>query len=462
MTPSWLIDRRTVLRGAGNVAIALPFLQAMQPPRKAYAAAPPRFVVFYTPGGTVIEAWRPQGTTTNYTFGSILQPLEGVKQHITVVDGVELKVAKEGFGHPHTRGMAGVLTGQPTNEGPYETCGGKAGFANGPSVDQVIANKISADRKFKSLQVAVRWPTFFYGGARVSPTNVLCYEGANRPLPPETDPRALWDRLFKDLGTTGSNVSADKARRTSILDTVKGSYTRLSQKVGTEDRAKLDAHLAKIREVEMSLAAVTGMASAACSSKFGGDLDGAFTSAAKEDTCDGCVEAPKDTLIPRTGKILMDLVAMALACDLTRVATVQWMDSASNNSFPWLGLTDTHHGYQHDRGYQPDGIVKIDNWYAQQFRYFVDKLLELKEGDTSLLASTGVFWCKEISHPNAHSHTDMPFVLAGNAGGAWKGGGWRKVPGASGNDLLLGFVNAYGIDAKTFGKPAYCTGPLAV
>jgi hypothetical protein len=268
--------------------------------------------------------------------------------------------------------------------------------------------------------------------------------------------------LFKDLSNSGSAVDAAKARRASILDTVKGYYTRLSQKVGLEDRMKLEAHVSKIRELELSLSAVTGMVAQACTNKFGTDLDGAFTSASKEDACDGCVEAPKDTLIPRTGKILMDLVAMAFACDLTRVATVQWMDVAANNSFPWLNLNDTHHGYQHDRGYQPDGITKIENCYAQQFRYFVDKLLELKEGDPPLLANTGVFWCKEIAHPNTHTHTDMPFVLAGNAAGAWKAGAWRKVPGASGNDLQLGFANAYGVDVKTFGKPEYCKGPLAV
>ena len=71
---------------------------------------------------------------------------------------------------------------------------------------------------------------------------------------------------------------------------------------------------------------------------------------------------------------MMDLVSAALACDLTRVATIQWADLAANNSFPWLGLDDTHHGYQHDRGYQPDGISKIDTWYATQFKYFLDQL----------------------------------------------------------------------------------------
>jgi hypothetical protein len=455
------LSRRTVLRGARGVAVGLPLLEAMQPRLARAAATAKRLILVYSPGGTVIESWRPTGTETQFTFGPILEPLEPVKGKITVVDGLDIKVAREGHGHPHTRGMAGVLTGHPTNPGPYETCGGKSGFANGPSIDQVIANRISADRKWKSLYLSVRWPTFMYGGVRISPTNVLSYEAADKPLPPEPDPRAVWDKLFRDVGATNqAELALERARGKSILDTVGKSYDALARRLGAADRKKLEAHVEKIREVEKSLDLVAPT-SAMCTPSPASDLQGMFSTSSAVGRCDGCVEAPNDMLIPRTGKVMMDIATAALACDLTRVLTFQWMDLAANNSFPWLGLNDTHHGYQHDRGYQPDGIRKIDRWYAEQFKYLIDALGAVKEGLGSILDSSIVFWFKEISHPNSHSHVNMPFVLAGSGGGAIRPGRWVKYANLPHNNLLVSLLRAYGIDVSTFGKPEYCTGPLA-
>ncbi len=206
MTTLNRIDRRTLLRGAGRTALALPLLEAMLP-RRANAAEPrKRFVVIYTPGGTVRDQWVPTGTEQNFTLSPILKPLNALKSKLTVLDGIDLKVTEQGYGHPHTRGMAALLTGMPTNQGNYETCGGKSGFASGVSIDQLIAAKISAGLKFRSLQLAVRWPSFFYGGASISPTNVLCYEGDNRPLPPATDPKNVWKTLFSDLSANADDV----------------------------------------------------------------------------------------------------------------------------------------------------------------------------------------------------------------------------------------------------------------
>ena len=461
MASNWQISRRTLLRGAGGVSLGLPFLDAMVRPGVARAATgPTRFVVFYTPGGTVRESWLPTGSEANFTLSPILKPLAEVQPFVTVLDGLDIKVTERGFGHPHTRGMAGILTGTPTSAGPYETCGGNAGFASGPSVDQVIANHISRNAKFKSLQMAVRWPSFSYGGVTVSPTNILNYEAADRPLPPETDPKAIWTRLFSDLGATDADLSARNRRSRSILDSVGASYADLAKRLGSADRQKLEAHLAKIRELEMSLGA-GGPTGASCNPNFGTALDGPFSVASAVERCDGCVEKDNDVLIPKTGKMIMDLTVQALACDLTRVATVQWADLAANNSFPWLGLLDTHHGYQHDRGYQPDGIAKIDTWYAEQFAYFLKQLQATPDGDGTLLDNTVVFWCREISHPNTHSHVNMPLVLGGRAGGGLRSGRLLKFPNLPNNNLLVSFLNLFGVDSNTFGTPDYCSGALS-
>src|SRR4051794_14952092 len=156
------ITRRTILRGAGHVAIALPFLEAMLRPRETHAqaaAVPTRFVVFYSPGGTLLDKWRPTGTETSFTLGALHSALVPHQKDLLFLDGLNLSVTEKGVGHPHSRGMAGVLTGTELLPGTFVTGGGSASFANGPSVDQVIAGRISQGQslKFKSLEFSTAW-----------------------------------------------------------------------------------------------------------------------------------------------------------------------------------------------------------------------------------------------------------------------------------------------------------------
>ncbi len=453
---SRLLDRRTFLRGAGGVAIGLPLLEAMVPLRRAsaQASAAPRFIVYYTPGGTEMSTWRPTGTEKSFTLGSSLQPLERLKEQLIVMNGLDLSVTSQGVGHPHSKGMGGLLTGEILPEGPYETCGGKSGFALGRSLDQFIGDKVSADKKFKSLELAIRWPSVSLFNLTVHPGNTLIYSAPGKPVPPAVNPRAVFDRLFKSLsGDTG----AEQRRTQSILDAVKQEYSSLSAKLGPTDRHTLDAHLAGIREMETGL---TQLAQSGCVvPELGPDLDLPYAGGTSEGG-DGYVDLSNDEPMPRTGRLMMDLLAYALACDLTRVGTLQWADSSANNTFPWLGLKDTHHGYQHDRGYQADAISKIQSWYATQFAYFLDKLTELKEDGRPLLDSTLVLWVTELSTPNTHDQHDMPLMLAGSANGGVKPGRWLTFNGRSHNDLLVAIQNVFGIDSNTFGRAEFCSGAL--
>jgi hypothetical protein len=170
--------------------------------------------------------------------------------------------------------------------------------------------------------------------------------------------------------------------------------------------------------------------------------------------------------MPVTGKLMMDLMVTAMACDLTRVGTIQWTDSQAIESLPFLklngnALTEAHHGYQHDRGYQPDAIKIIENWYATQFAYLLDRMAATKEADgTSLLDNTLVLWCKEIQHPNSHAQDNMPFVLAGGAHGKLKTGRFLKFSGRSHHDMLSWIQNAFGIDGQSYGLAEFNKGPL--
>ena len=184
------LSRRSVLRGLGGVTVGLPFLSAMLEPRRSHAqdGTPQRFVVFYSPGGTLLDLWRPRGSETAFSLSEMMSPIQPFSDRLTFVDGLDLAVTALGSGHPHARGMGGVLTGQPLQNGNFNTNEGTAGFADGPSIDQVIGERISAGLRLRSLEVSSGWSTGITVGGSPHPGNQLTYAGAAQPIPPATDP----------------------------------------------------------------------------------------------------------------------------------------------------------------------------------------------------------------------------------------------------------------------------------
>ncbi len=458
---SWLLDRRTLLRGAFGVTIALPLLEAMVPLRRVRAAEltpAQRFLVYFKPGGTVLENWRPSGTEDNFTLGAIHQPLLPFKDRLLFLEGVDLKITQIGEGHPHSSGMGGVLTGRELPAGPYETCGGKAGFPAGPSIDQVIAEKIGQATKFRSLEVAVNWPTDQRDGGKAAPTNCIVYSGPGQAVPPAIDPKAVFDRLFTDIGADAGQLALERAKSKSILDTVIAEYAALVPRVGRDDRVRLDEHLSRIRELEMGLQANANEGTGACIKPDVPTPLGDPDADRQGEPGDNSQKNPSlDARMPELGKAMMDMLVMAVACDLTRVGTMQWVDSQAYNTFPFLQMFDGHHAYQHDHGYQPDALTKIDTWYMSQLGYLLQRLVDVKENGVSLLDSTSVLFTSEIQMPNSHAQDSMPFLLAG---AGFRTGRYLKYNGASHNDLLVSIQNTFGIESNTFGNPDYCSGPL--
>jgi hypothetical protein len=178
------------------------------------------------------------------------------------------------------------------------------------------------------------------------------------------------------------------------------------------------------------------------------------------------VQAPAN--MPAIGKLQMDLAAAALACDLTRVLSLQWTYAESNQSFPHLGFTDFHHVMSHagdsDAAAQ-EKLTKINVWYAEQFAYLLGKLASYPEEGGTLLDNTAVLWCNEVGKGNNHAHRDLPFLLAGSCGGYFRTGRFvdYMAGGAAGhphNNLLVSLAQAMGLPDTTFGDPAYSTGPL--
>jgi hypothetical protein len=457
------INRRTLLRGAGGVAIGLPFLEAMLRPGRSHAASsvPLRLVVFYSPGGTLLDKWRPTGTETSFTLGDMMSPLNTYKDRLLFVDGTNMSITQIGVGHPHSRGMAGVLTGTQLLPGTFDTGMGSAGFADGPSVDQVIASRISQGLKFPSLEFSSGWSISGRSAGQVSfAADQLTYAASSKPIAPQVDALAAFKRIWGD-GAMSSDAAkaAATARTKSILDAVQAQYTTLSAKLGSADRAKLQEHLEMIKQMESSLTATTGGGGSTCVIPPMPMASGKVTDPMQGST--GVVVTETD--IPQKGKAMTDLLVASLACDMTRVATMQWGDSEAKFilNFDPLNMPDHHHAYQHEKGFQPDALFKIYQWYAGNFAYLLQKLDSVKEADgTTLLDNTLVFWISEIQKPDDHGQTNMPFVLAGKAQGKIKVGRWLKVSSQPHNNLLVSLLNIFGGTEKTFGDPKYCTGAL--
>ncbi|WP_437665859.1 DUF1552 domain-containing protein [Sorangium sp. So ce1182] len=438
----WRLDRRTFLRGAGGLAVALPFLDAMSGSASA-VEFPKRFVVFFTGLGTVKEAWQPTGTEAAFELGEILAPLSPYRDKLLVIEGVDMESAYNGPGDPHQQGIGQALTGTELQEGtlfPY-ACDPAAlvGWGGGISVDQLLASRLGQRTKLSSLEL----------GVQVQYANVssrISYLGAGQPVPPEDDPRAVFDRLFNDLSADPADLERRRALRRRVLGSVMEDYGSLARQLGGDDRQKLEHHLEAVSEIEKRLDA-PGLLGGACAvPELGERLD---------------VHANDN--FPAIGRLQMDLLAMALACDLTRIASIQWSATQAGKVFTWLGQSDTHHALSHsspgDQAKQQQ-LVDIGRWQAEQLAYLLGKLDAVPEGAGTLLDNTIVLWCTDISAGQSHSRRDMPYVIAGRAGGALRTGRFLSYAGDPHNNLLVALCNAMGVDVSTFGNPAYCTGPL--
>jgi hypothetical protein len=448
------LSRRALLRGAGGVAIGLPFLEIMAPRGRASAATmagPKRYINFFSPNGTIYSNWAPTAgaSPSSFTLSPILAPLAPNQSKIVVLDGLSNTAAQNGAGDDHMRGMGTMLTGIELSPGTTQGgCCAPAGLAGGISVDQTIAGVIGTGTKLKSLELGVE------SGSAGTVWGYTSYAAASQPLPPDNNPASVFTRVFSALGTSGSDAQRLAAERKSVLDAVIANYAQLSPKLGALDKSKLDAHLSNVRDLETRVTATTGAVGASCAKPTmpAGDYQ-------------------KNASFPAVGKLQMDLLSMAMACDLVRVASLQWENSVGGTQFTWVDPTITrgHHDMSHDDDSNADTmdkLTKINTWYAQQLNYLIDALAAIPEptatGMGTMLDNTVIVWCNELAKGNIHSHTPQPFVLAGGAGGALQTGRYLQFGGGKTphNNLLVSLVNMMGGTVKTFGNPAYCTGAL--
>jgi hypothetical protein len=444
--------RRNFLRGASGVAIALPWLDYFaRGSARAQATPGPaqRFVTVFTPGGTVLNKWRPSGSETEPVLSPILAPLEPMKQKLLVLDGVDMKSAVGGI---HEEGIVALLTGTPQSDSNRR-------YASGPSVDQVIADRLMKPRR--SLEVAIRWATGKAHGL-LNTNNCLNFENAAgaKPIPPRLDPVEIWNDLFKMQGAAQSDEARLRlVRKRSILDFLDRRYVGLAAQLGAEDRAKLEQHLTKIREIERTLEDLP--AAVSCKAPELIDTSDYNPHTGLNSSDDGSIrDTSTDKQIPAVGKLMMDMLVMALACDMTGVCTLQWTDTEAKHTFPWLNLSEHHHYYQHDGGFRPDECQKICTWYSEMHLYLLNAMAAVDMGGHTLLDESVVFFGSELQEPPSHKTNNMPFLLAGGGGGL-RTGRWLRFDSQPHNNMLVSLLNLFGDDRNTFGDPEFCDGPLS-
>jgi len=446
------LTRRRLLGGLSAVTVALtsPIWRSSTVfGQDANAAGKRRFFGIFSANGTIANDFFPssKAAASPLTLGQILSPLSDHLARLLVLKGVHMNSTVEDElgvpsankpGGPHMKGPGAMLTGGSLMEGTFTGAGGPAGYADRLSVDQLIANRIGAETKYPSLEFGVRIEG-------QEPLRVISYRGANQPNIAVDDPWKLYSRIFGDTGLSDAALAQRVREGQSVLDFLKDDLASLQRRVDSADKARLEAHLDGLRNIEQRL-------------RTSGEACQPLTLPERADP-----RAMEN--YPLVGKLQLDLMVLAHSCDLTRVSTFMWANADSWQYYPWIGVNEEHHELSHsaeDDAVARDKLIKINAWHAEQLAYLLDRLTEAKEADgSSLLDNSLVLWGNEIGVGNTHTYRDIPWLLAAGSATGLDTGRFLNFQDRPHNDLLVSVCHAMGFDdVESFGIPGVCTGAL--
>ncbi len=437
-------NRRGFLRGLG-AAVALPALDSFRPLlaagiEKAVATtasgAPLRMAYLYIPNGVNLDLWRPMGTNTGYKMGETFKPLEAFREDFQIFTGFEQQNARAGADGPgdHARGVATFLTSARARK----TAG--SDISLGISADQVAAHAAQALTRLPSLELSaegVRKSGECDSGYSCAYQFNLSWRSENQPMTPESNPRAVFERLF-GAGSSkerAASLGQRYASKKSVLDFVQQDAKALQKYLGRSDRHKLDEYLTGVREIERQIEKAEAM---------GLPRDPGVPAP------DGKPGSYKEQL-----HLMLDMMVLAFKTDSTRIATFLMAHDGSNRNFQDIGVPEGHHSISHHQ-HKPDNlakIAKIDHFYMERLAYFLDKLKTTKDTDgKSLLHNSMIVYGGCISDGDRHNHNDLPILVAGNAGGAFTPG--RHVDLGENvplSNLYLRMLEEFGVKDKRFG-----------
>lgn len=439
--------RRGLLRRLGAGAALAPFVPLLAEDARA-AEARRRLVVMFTPDSPVTSTWDPTGTEYSFTLGSAMKPLEPWKSHLVVLKGLDKVPGRYGDGGPgsaHTKALAHAFTAEPMTRGTFDDFGAGGakiiGWVDAISVDQFIAQQIAprARTPFRALTLGALAGT-------PNPGRRISYQAPGQPVDPDQDPWNAFKRVFAGRGSLGGpDMERLRLERRSVLDVVKRHLGAARGRVGSEDQRKLDAHLQAVREVERRLQE--------------GPAPGSCEVALPSGRLDPAAEAN----YPKVIDAHMDLIALAFACDLTRVVSLQLSRSGGRIVHRWIGQTQEAHEDGHAAGSDPVARERQHQravWYAGRFASLLERLDRISEGGRTVLQNSVLAWNWELSgRPDAHQTLDTPWVLAGSAGGYFKTGRFLEYRDQPHSPLLVSLCHAMGLEqVERFGRPQMTNG----
>jgi hypothetical protein len=432
---NWHIPRRTFLKGVGT-ALALPWLDAMSPLRAASPAParPLRMAFVYVPNGVNMEDWTPATTGTDFALPKILEPLAPVRSDLQIISGLAHRTAYPNGDGPgdHARASASFLTGVQARKTTAMD------VRAGVSVDQIAAAHVGNQTRLPSLEISCdkgqRAGSCDSGYSCAYQFN-LAWKTPTTPLPPEVDPRLVFERLFSNgsLRETEESRARRQQANKSILDFVLTDAQQLQRGLGVNDRQKLDEYLTSVREIEQRIERAEKMSVAT-------------------------PDYPTPGGIPRDYEqhlcVMFDLLALAFQTDTTRVSSFMIAHDGSNRSYPAIGVPDGHHDISHHGGNaeKKTKIAKINRFHMTQFARFLERLKSVREGEGTLLDNCMIVYGSGIADGNAHSHHDLPVLLAGRGGGAFGGGRHlRYAKDTPMSNLYLAMLERMGVKEQRFG-----------
>ena len=440
------LSRRTVLRGMGTAAIALPFLDSMTPALAAPTKSPVRLAFLYVPNGIMMRDWNP---ATEYEgkfqeFPRALKPLEDYREDMLQLGNLTHNSGRallDGAGD-HGRCSGSYLTGIQVKKTTIDI---KASI----SCDQIIANKIGGQTRFPSLELGMddaRQAGDCDSGYSCAYTNNLAWRSETQPLPPTLDPRVFFERLFGDGAILSPEERARQAKdRQSILDFVTADTKKLETSLGPTDKRKLDEYLSSIREVERQLEKAEKD-----NQQINPGMDKPYG-------------VPAD--FAEHFKLLTDMMVIAFQSDMTRLMTFLVTREGTSRAYREIGIPDGHHPCTHHQN-KPDLMEKvsqINEYHTKQLAGFLGKLKATKDGDSNLLDNSMIIYGAGLSDGNRHLHEDLPTLLIGKGGGYLKPGRrivYRKETPMC--NLHLTLMERMGVPMEHFGDASSELDPASV
>ncbi len=438
MNPPSPVDRRSFLKGVG-VSLALPFFDSLGWAAGTNSARPPvRLAFMYMPHGVIMDQFWPKSEEEFLLSPPpILQSLKPIMDQCLMMKGISGVPTTPFGGAPHALELSTWLTARLPDPDSRDRINISI------SADQIMANHVGAQTLLPSLELATMPQTWKENqeGLHEGYYNHCSFRSPTQPVPAETDPRNVLNRLFGKRGKEGKVTQVNPLDR-QMLDRVLGGARDLRRNLGRGDQQKLDEYLDSVRSVERRIAAIETRQQQAALEKNG-------VAPSRRHATDS---APIEVKIPEGDKrseymqVMCDLTVLAFQTDTTRVST--YISSRPNGaSYPELGFSDQHHSQTH-YGKDQEMIRKvaaINKLNVDQFARMVTKMNALKEGDGTLLDHCIMMWGSGLEDGDNHRRDNLPFIIAGKGGGSLKTG--RFLSNVQGNqgDLLTTLLTCAGI-----------------